>query len=173
MLTVTIEFIKANPSGDQPYAFPLVDLIASYWEEIGVRAEILPMDWGAFKAVRNIAVDPAMEMIGRVKIATHTIKPNAPACIKTPFSGVMQSYNILWNGEEGAYPELQDKILELYRVIDEELIRDTIMMADETDTMFPICTITEFKAIGHDVEVTFDFPDYTASMVAAEAVPKK
>lgn len=152
----------ANPE-TEAWLRPLQEIVAQYWEQIGVKVQIESMDWGAFEKVWNIAMAP--DLIGKVWIGDNSQKSNVPAAMSTQYSATAQVYNHTWDGKGGAPPELQDMLAEASTVIDKDLLHDLILTADELNIVLPLCVAKSFKVTGPRVSVEFQYPQTSASMV--------
>lgn len=166
-------FVAAAPAAFAAWQRDIVQIVAGYWEKIGVTTTIRSMDWGAFSAIRNIAEAPDSPLIGQPYIDAITRGLTRYRYMRAHFSGEVQMNNLLWHGERpGKYPELQAKIMELLSSDDDDLYQELIREFDQLDLLWPIVDVPDFVVIGPRVDVTVGLLDSNVSHFAHKAVPR-
>ncbi len=162
------------PVGDAPYTPKLAEVVQAYWNNIGVKAMLIPTDTGSFRPLRNTAPnrDPAPALIGNASTHAATDEPITPVRLATGYKSG-GSVNLLGK----AMPELDklisDSTSEMDPVKRKEMLNKAIKMASETYTMLPIATAPYLAAISNKVQIDFNKPTTALSYSLEIAKHKK
>jgi peptide/nickel transport system substrate-binding protein len=140
------------------WAHKLAEVIQGYWLNIGVKAELHPVDSGAFISL-NIGGSnkaPTDELVGQPRIMANGVKVLAGTMLTSVFhSG--QNYGVGGGTAELVYPGL-DKLVEATlsepdAVKRKDIIAQAIKQAADYYVAIPIAVVPNVFAIGSTVEM--------------------
>ncbi len=92
------------------YVPKLAEIIQGYWQKVGVKAEIVPIDQGAYRKMR---VEPAPEIIGQVAITSFTSNPIATVPLTSRYTNNGNYRLMAISPKESAMPEIDKLVAEV------------------------------------------------------------
>lgn len=153
-------FSYAMDSG--PYIPDLNQIVAGYWAKVGVKAEIVPMDQGAFVPLRKGGPGggPADILVGQASTTSGSDNPVTPRALRTGFSSV--GTNSLLGK---AMPELDKLIDDAYAEMSParrtQMLTQIIKTTAETYALIPIAYVPTFAVLGPRVDISYNQPSHT------------
>ncbi len=144
--------------GGAPFLPKLCEVMQGYWAKVGVKAQIIPTDWGSFTRIRAVGSGPdrgpAAELVGNISLGAQSERADGVKNLITSFrSGGTYSYL----GK--AMPEV-DKALDSYQnemseAKRREYVATAIKLVTDTYTVNSIGNIPEVTALSPAVEIKF------------------
>ncbi len=174
----TVKFYAYNDGG-ATYMLKLAEVIASYWQKIGVKTEVIPVDKGFFQLWRRGGPNrgPANELVGQVGV-------NAPSGSLPAGRGLSNLYNIggashLLAGVGGgsAIPELDALVsatmAEPNAAKRKEMHERAIRMAMDTWTAYTFGMAPGIAALGPRVDLEIPATGESVAAFAEYAKPRQ
>jgi ABC-type transport system substrate-binding protein len=164
--------IKLYPNledGGAAYTPKLAEVVQGYWQKIGVKAQIIPVDWGAYQPMRTSVTSPptltgaparrpTLDLLGQVDVMG-----SDPQVIGRALTGCFYttgSYNLL-TGDVPGVDDLQNQILtEINPQKLKEIVAKAIQVTMDTRVCNSIVRIQNMMALGNNVDV--DLPGLSA-----------
>lgn len=149
--------------GGSPYLPDMALIIQGYWNKIGVRAQIVPVDWGIFKTMRTVGPNkvPDAQVLGHASVMAASETPVAPLKLSTGYQSLGT-----WNLFGRTKPELDKLIAQSFSELDDAkrkaIIEQTIKQIVESYVSPSIGSSPVLAAMGKNVDV--DFPPLTLSI---------
>ncbi len=153
----TIRLYAANQSG-VPFQQKLAEVIQGYWNKIGIKGQLIPMDWGGLKPM--LQPRPVAECVGQAAMASYgDVMPVLVRSLASGFHGTtMRNYALV----DTAMPELDkllnDAIVEIDIQKRKELLAKAIKISADSYTALMIGTAPGLGIIGSQVDIEFPKP---------------
>lgn len=126
--------IYSFPLSQAPYLPKMADAIQGMWRQVGVNAELVPIDFGALLP-RIIAKPPAKEVVGTFGVWRSPTKYNPPVGFESAYGKTAQIRTFV-------NPELQKLIADMAKEFDatkrQQMVRDASGIIRDTFTTYPI-----------------------------------
>lgn len=166
----SIKIFTGAQSG-APYLPKLAEVVQGYWRKVGVKAEIVSLDWGIMKPMTQNA-NPAQEVIGQAGTGEHGGSPVTPRNLQTGFhSG---GSNVLLGKTNPDLDKLIDAAMsEMDTAKRKDLLAKIIPIAAEAYASLPIAYAPTLSALGPRVDINFPFPAPAIAIYADIAKHKK
>lgn len=144
--------LYSYPMSGAPYLAKLAEIIQGYWIKIGVKAEILPIDYGSWKKIGNLFKSD--ETFGRASLHRGGRSPILATVMQGAFST---------EGDTGlldrAFPEVDKLIADSFTEIDagkrKEMLAKLMQTVSETYTALALGGVPSLIAIGPRVDIDF------------------
>ncbi len=140
-----------------PYLPKLAEVIAGYWGNIGVKTEIVPIDWGTLTSMRS---KPAPELIGNASMFRYDTGPNTAKNLIAGFSGKTRMYALL----DTANPRMEDLLNGILTGTDlekrKEMLKEAVQIAFDSYTSLMLAQAPMMAGLGPKVDI--DFPPKAA-----------
>ncbi len=139
---------------DAPYQPKLAQVIQSYWMRAGIKAEIIPTDWGVFKTWRVVGPNkiPADQIIGYGSVHAASERPITVWQLIRGFMG-KGTQNLV----STAMPELDKMLDSAQREMDAakraKLLAEATKIATDAYVVLPIATAPAMTGFGPKVEI--------------------
>lgn len=149
--------------GQSPFLPMLAEVVQGYWQKIGVRASIVPMDWGKFSTIRNPLKFAESELIGQASLPSHGGTVESAKNVSTLFS-TADAYALLGKTS----PEMDKLIVDAYVETDpnkrKEILAKAIKIGIDAYVSLPIGQSPVIVASGPRVSI--DLPKPAVSVTA-------
>ncbi len=153
-----------------PYLPRMAEIVQGYWSKIGVKTEIVPMDWGAFQKLRAA---PAPEIIGHASVYRYSAGGITPKNLMAGFHGTSRQYALLAK----AYPEVDKMLDDAMSESDDakrtELVAQALKIITDSYTSLMIAEAPTMAALGNAVDIAFPKPSWSITMFAEIAKHRK
>lgn len=163
--------ITMYASASAPYTAALAEVVAGYWQKIGVKPDIIPVDYGAIRRALYAVPQPANMFGVAMPFA-------AQGSFVTPRSQIGFTWNRgVWNLLANAMPRvnpLYDAALsETDQAKRKELIAELIKIDVDSLTMLTLGAVPAVAGLGPRVDVDFPMPSFGIPMYADRFKPRK
>ncbi len=143
------------PISGAPYLPKLGEILQAYWQNIGVKAEIVPVDEAAYKSIRHELKSKTTELVGQAALFRSSSRPAAPASLQTPYGtqGVLGILNT-------AFPNVEKQINGAFTEMDPAKRKDMLAQAikEATDTYVCLGLALVPTLVGLGPRLDIDFP---------------
>ncbi|MBI4303612.1 MAG: ABC transporter substrate-binding protein [Chloroflexi bacterium] len=165
--------------GGQPYLPKLGEIVQGYWRAIGVKADLVGTDLGAYRAIANTGPNgaPQDQLVGNATTVGHSANPMTARQLQTPFY-TGQPFGVGGSRVNKAWPGMDELIDKIFGEIDATKRRDLIAQSVKTGadsfTVLPIAFVPDMVAVGQTITIDFPKPSPLGLVPYAEiAKPKK
>ncbi len=145
--------LYSHTQGDTPYQPKVAEIVQGYWSKIGVKAELVPTDWGGslralvYRGLGNLNAD----CVGQASIYSLSINPIAALRLRVGFH-TQGAFALL----DRAFPEV-DKLLDgalNERDLDKrkEMLSQAIRLIVDSYTMVSFALVSPLVAVGPQVQ---------------------
>ncbi len=144
-------------AGGSPYLPKLAEIIQGYWDKIGVKALIVPTDFGVFKTMRTARPDrsPVDELVGQSFTFGADGSHITPKALQTYFQS-KGAFNLLTGGIAEMDKLIDDAFVETNDAKRREIIAKATKLAIDSYVSAVIGTVPTIAAMGPKVD--FEFP---------------
>jgi len=135
-----------------PYLPKVNEVIQGYWIKIGVKAELYPIDYGAFSAIRNEM--KSTQVIGTISGGSVGLSPASPTRLRNSFHslGTMGFFN-------KAFPEIDKALDDAGSETDtakrKEILVKAIKTVVDSGVYYVIGDVPTVAALGPQVDIAF------------------
>lgn len=147
-----------------PYQPQLVEVLVGYFAAIGVTAQIVPIDWGAFQIIRNPLKTP--DTIGNISTYRYPFNPNSAKNMTTGYAS-SGSFSLF----SKAMPNMDQLVKDSQSQVDvakrKDLLAQVIKTATDAFVAISIVNAPTFEAVSARVAVAFDAPVFSVPLNAA------
>ncbi len=142
--------------GDAPFLPKLTEIVQGYWQKVGVRAEIVPVDYAVIRSLRTSGPNraPGAELMGQASLLANSERPVTPSQLRLNYHS-LGSFNLV----DRAMPEL-DKLIdgamsETDAVKRQAMIAKALQMGIDSYVALTLCTATGMSALSPKVDINF------------------
>jgi peptide/nickel transport system substrate-binding protein len=147
------------PVGEGPYITKLAEVVQGYWLNIGVKAELVTTDDGAFRPIRNTLKSPTL--IGAAGTYVYSAGPNTVKNLIHAYHTTQGSFTLVGK----AMPELDDLLTRASSEMDpakrQDLVKQGLQIAFDSWTILMIGRVARMVALGPKVDITFPVPAFS------------
>lgn len=147
------------PMAGAPFLPQMGEAVAGYWAKIGVKAQITPIDYAAYRPRASAGPDrtPAPELIGQAAMMRYTGQPITGTGLATGFRK-----GDLFHLVDNAMPELDKLIDSALSEVDQgkrkALLEKAIEMSTNAYVAIQLCSVPALFALAPQVELPADAP---------------
>ncbi|MBI2859770.1 MAG: ABC transporter substrate-binding protein [Chloroflexi bacterium] len=147
----------AQAMGGAAYLPKLAEVVAGYWEKIGVKVELVPSDWGQVRSIANVNQVPNSPLRGNSLMMRMNARPTITA---TYNSHVVPDGTIGILGR--AFPEVEGLVKNIATEVSEkkrqEMVAKLVKIVADQYVSLPLPEAPSMAALGPKVQFQFKVP---------------
>ncbi|MBI4303005.1 MAG: ABC transporter substrate-binding protein [Chloroflexi bacterium] len=147
------------PMAGSPYLTKLAEVIQGYWLKIGVKAEVVPVDIGAYNAIRNVTKSQSPDLMGQAATYRYSASAVAPKNLNTGFYST-GSFGLLGKSMPEIDKLLNDAMSETNPVKRRDILAKIIKAGIDSYTALQLCQAPTVAALGPRVDIDIVPPAY-------------
>ncbi|MBI2957310.1 MAG: ABC transporter substrate-binding protein, partial [Chloroflexi bacterium] len=145
-----------------PYLPKLGEITAGYWEKVGVKAQVTPVDYGVFRTMyMKSPPDPAL--VGSALVWRLTDNPIAPKPMTSTYAPVAGKLQLLSNAMPDLAALIDGAMTEPNTAKRRDMLAKAVKTGAETFVGLPISTAPMMSALGPNVKIPFPKPAISLS----------
>jgi peptide/nickel transport system substrate-binding protein len=148
----------------------LAAAVQGYWLKMGVKAELVPTDHGAFRSLRT---PPYPQLIGQAATITKSSDAVAVKSLRSAFHGTTTNWALFGTARPDVDKLIDAATSETDPAKRQEILKNVIKITTDSYVCLVIGTTPSLAVLGPRVDIKFNMPSFAISNFAAFATHRQ